>query len=327
MKKLLPIFLSFIMVGGAWSEEIVPISAEPITPIGVDLAARANALETCSRVQDGIRSIMILGGVATGASAVGTVAGGVGVYAGIQARSYDEEFIAGLWTELPNQISALNTDINAVFPAAGPVDTVGNNAEQINRIATELPRLEGIVNGVGEDGQPPRTPPTVAQVEAALIQAGIEGHTNRYGRVRTVAAFTAGGANLVAAGSAIAGRVTVDFNQIVSDMEMCERTAQMTGDFNAMTVCTGFNRQNIETIRNNLTIAGVVSVVGTAAGVYGGIRSRQAGPENMHLHTHATVATGIAGGAALASGLITGIPLLNLRRNAQIAAECVRALQ
>jgi len=342
----------------------VPIGANGAgisNAIGVsDLAImsinRSRALQACSSLDEGMRSLLILAGVSTATSVLGMGTGTAGAVTGIMQINEDKAQIG----RLGNQVVGATRD--------------------------RLIRFECSIDGASSGNQCPSTGPTMANMTAALAAQqmsdiqffdvlndpvrfpdGTDGDENRVryivqntdglsyvseraqslGVASTVTTFVSGGMNAVAAGSAIAARATTDFDQIRQDMTDCENFARsLTDDPNVMRACQGFNVQNIDVIRNNLAIAGVVSVLGTAAGVVGGIRSiaanniipgdgvnggeaqvKQAQEQRLSSQNQSNAFAIGSAVAGLASGLITGVPLINLQRNARIASDCLRALE
>ena len=296
-------------------------------------AARGRALEACRSLDDGMRSLLILTGVTVGAGVVGVGAGAAGAVTGFMQTAEDRDNFVAL---MANQegISEVLTVREERFDAS--IGQMEDNMTPDLAVQQEADVLffEGLQRAASPQDR-------VRFIAANTDRADMELVSQRsqvLGQVATVSTFAAGGANVIAAGTAITARVTADFDQIRQDMGDCEAFArQVVTDPNVLRSCQGFNAQNIDVIRNNLAIAGVVSVLGGAAGIYGGVRSMHANQIDPtteveaavreHLQMHRNVAAIVSGGAGLVSGLVTGVPLINMQRNARIARDCIMALE
>jgi hypothetical protein len=200
---------------------------------------------------------------------------------------------------------------------------------------------------------------TKAETDEAKRQTDIEKAretSQALGTARTISSFVGGGANVVSAGLSLGASFSVDFDQLKDDMLVCEAKAeeieairlQLMGEEmghplaaemdRIVQACQGFNIDNIDVVRRNLVIGGVVSAVGAGTGIAGGIISHRAvsaekeafaeDKDASHLRDQnmaSNVLAGVTAGASLAAGLLTGIPLVNLNRNAEVAKRCAEA--
>jgi len=277
----------------------------------LDRAIR-RAADICPSISRDIDSIKIMAGIGIAGSGVGAVAGGVALYHGWRKWQADDR-----------------------------VSELGITLERL-REARENNDLEFVLTVLGELSE------VAEDIQAARVAS------QRHGNIRTGASFIAGGAQAVSATAALGG---VDsLGNTIINMEVCSAAineiqtvvnemilvnsyeiALMERGQNIIRACRGMNAENIAVVRTRLRTAGIVSVIGTAAGVTGGVTSAiavtregagaSAANDTRHLNIAANVSAGAAAGAGVGGAILSGTALHGLIRNGNIANACANALR
>ena len=319
MKKILTISVLLITSSFAWADE-----RDDIMERYQDVRAKAES--ACKDISDPIGNIMKMAGISTISSGVGTVAAGTATVAGMIKAKKDEDIID--WTKL----------LKMVQQADGK-------------------QLVAILTWIGDKAEEEQRNKAAEKLQADIDAAKKKSQT--LGKVRTVGDFVAGGTSAISAGTAIGTVATVDFDELKKNMQNCMKysreiqslqTLLMGYDMNDPVIdemgkivdnCNGFDTKNIDTVKTTLTIAGVTSVVGTGTGIAGGIISNKAVKMEQNAgvygansgkdggtkeyNTAANVLSGVTTATSLGSALLSGLPLIGLSKNAEIARDCSRA--
>ncbi|MDR1027192.1 MAG: hypothetical protein LBL46_02135, partial [Rickettsiales bacterium] len=210
------------------------------------------ARSKCAGISDGVSALKVAAGISTGAAAVGMVAGGVAATAGFIKLDYDKKKAA-------EKNAAVKDFINFVE----------SNDQSDNQ------RMLAIAKKITSEDA---AQPTPTDAKSQFL-----------GNVRTAGAFASGGTQGVAAVSSFIGIGGID--KLAADMEACTAAVreidrqktelQFAAPDDAMIPvmqkivdgCKGLNPQNITDVKNKLAAAGIITAIGGAAGIAGGIAS------------------------------------------------------
>ena len=207
-------------------------------------------------------------------------------------------------------------------------------------------------------------------------QAKIDGLAKKsqgLGTARTVTSFVAGGTSAAAATFSFIGAAQID--DLIKEMNACdsyvreiksergELLAEGLGEGHStikemtqiISDCSGFNSGNISNIKSKFMATGIISAVGTATGVAGGITSAIAGskekagasatasvsnrdcrPEDgptcrdksgtKELNTASNILAGVTTATSATSTMLSATMIFSLKKNSDIADRCKRAL-
>lgn len=312
MKKLISLLPILLIMSVAHADERDDLMAEYSR-------TKSEMKSVCSNISEPIKKIMILGGVSTVSSSVGTLSAGTATVAGVIKADKDKDIM--YWDR---ELAAVQQMTGEQF--LGWLEYIGEKADQEQR---------------------------EKQLQDKITKGKKQSQT--LGTVRTVGDFVAGGTSAISAGTTIGAVVTVDFKQLKDDMKKCDaytdKLATLRTQFmgvsmedpilpeinNIISKCKNFNTDNIDGVKTALTIAGVTSVVGTGTGIAGGIISNKAVQEEKagkfgaleidkggtkEYNTAANILSGVTTVTSLSSALLSGIPLINLNKNLQAAQDC-----
>jgi len=258
----------------------------------------AAAQSACTETHQGLEKIKTLMGVSTGASAVGTVTSGTALVTGLAKAKTDKELAK-------------------------------MTAEDLYKYAEELEET---------------------MVKLNEERAELEKKSKTLGNVRTgmMAASTATSVT----SAATSGATIKMFEDTLNNMHNCQTLSmqlgdQKTDDDNMLRKiklvkmrCSDFDYDNITKIKKLATANTGVATAGAATGLFGTIASALANSERTrgddtfagmkkekNLNTGANIAAGVTTATSLTSVVLSGSALSNLKRNAQNAADCVKAFQ
>ena len=232
-------------------KKYIVFSMALILGFGANAASIDIARSVCPGIADGIGKIKIAAGVSVGTSAVGAVAGGVAAGAGFMKQSYDRQ-----------NAEKKNKAVNDLVAMDGKPDA-------------DIGKLKEIAEGIsGGDEKEPAAPDAKSQT---------------LGNVRTAGAFVSGGAQGVSAALAFIGMKQLD--DLANDMDACQdAVAAVEREMTELRFsepenpniapmqrivdsCKGMYSKNIRDIKSKLSAAGIVSSIGGALGIAGGITS------------------------------------------------------
>ncbi|MDR3126838.1 MAG: hypothetical protein LBT92_04375 [Rickettsiales bacterium] len=278
------------------------------------------AKDECSGIAKKIDGVKILAGVSTGASALGTLSAGAATVTGIMKTFNDKKI-----KELDDKVARL-ANLSAPGNEQALRDALDNN--EIANILDDMEKAR------------------VEREEAVK-------KSRTLGTIRTAGSFVAGGTSAV---SAVTSFIGVDqLDKIAKDMDSCSAAVREIGfirselaaespndpDLTMMDevvgACSGLNSKNIIDIKNKLTATGIVSAVGTATGIAGGITSAIAGSKEKQgasamksekeggtkgLNLASNILAGVTTATSLGSTVISGITLADLNKNDDRAKDC-----
>lgn len=282
------------------------------------------AKKACKSISGSIQNIMILGGVATVSSSIGTVSAGIATVAGFQKIEEDRK-VLDFTLELEN-IEKMNE-------------------KQFLAWLERLGELQAMEKAV----------------QAKKDRCDAKKRSETLGNIRTIGDFVAGGTSAISAGTTIGAVVSVNFDDLKKNMKDCEKYAKEISKIKTdlmgidlsdpmipemdriVSRCRNFNLENIDGVKTALTIAGIVSIAGTGTGIAGGIFSNTAvqlekqgalGSISVNdtervgtkeYNDAANILSAVTTATSLTSGLLSGIPLINLNKNLETAKSCESA--
>jgi hypothetical protein len=364
--------------------ELLPIQDQnSVNPDSINLIASAR--EVCADISDGIDKIKIAAGISVGAGAVGTLAVGASAAVGFineNSKPILKITLAGAATESKEIIigDSANGSIKQAVSIAAKDDsakTAGAITAAINGNA-DFPftaKSDGALLTVTAKEKDFLFDQDYVKGLVDQLPAGITAEAQYADKsgvlatVRTAGSFVAGGTQAVAAVSSFIGGAGLD--KLAKDMNSCSAIVREIGaDLMRRRIetpddpsieqmakisdsCKGLNTKNITDIKKAMISSGILSTVGAAAGIAGGVASvaankndfgaapaagidgGQAGAENNVAPVVAaandeskylTLATNImlvaSGATSLIGTIISGTVLANLNKNGEIAAKC-----
>jgi len=277
-------------------------------------ASRDGAARVCGGLASQIDSVKTMAGIGVGAGALGATAGTIGAVVGIMHA--ENEKVLRMLNDPKATETALARMEYLIVKTGG---NLGNLSEAERKELTDL------------------------SFDLTEVRAGLQRRSERLGTVRTAVAFTAGAAGIGGAAASFSGRRNI--GDLISDMQECNRLVQeidrqrielafvqpeapaLAQMANIVASCSGLNHRNMETVRDRLRTAGIISVVGATTGIVGGVTSMVAkGQESgHHANTAATVLSGASGAANLGGAILSGSALSGLNANSAIARRCAEA--
>jgi hypothetical protein len=222
--------------------------------------------------------------------------------------------------------------------------------ERIRELTLNQDELESAV----DNGELAELLDKMDSVKAELAAA--QKKSNTLGTVRTVGSFVAGGTSVVSAATSFVGAGALD--KLVKDMNACDsyvreiKSQRAELEFVAASDpaleqmdrvidgCSGLNSRNISDIKSKLTASGIVSAVGAATGIAGGVTSLMAGKREKNgalaaasgkdggtkeLNMASNVLAVATTATSLGSAVIGGVTLADLMKNGEVAEKCKAA--
>ncbi|MDR3208717.1 MAG: hypothetical protein LBT45_02595 [Rickettsiales bacterium] len=322
MKKYLIIILAAIAP--------VSVFADAATDeiLGRYNASLGKAQSFCSALPEQIGRVKLMSGISLGATAVGTIGGGAAVATGIIKWNNDKK-IDGM------------VDPAVVKARAEELQTKAKDRTITPQEADELVLLAKHIKDDKEK---------FPQAEKDLKDA--KDHSNTMGNVRTAGAFVSGAGGAVGAATSLGSLKTLDdlitymnacdsyVNEIdkqLMELRFAEPDNPAIAKMNAVVNnCKGMSSKNIADIKGKLKVGGVISAVGGAAGILGGITSMMAkngasatgaeGKESTKgLNMAANISSGVASVGNLGGAIISGVALSGLMKNGDIAKKCAES--
>jgi len=322
MKNILIAAFVFTVIARAASA-VVTGMMPTVDPLGTRIQrAIDRAADICPGIARDIDRIKIMAGVGIAGSAVGAVTGVVALHRGIKKWQADDN------------IRDLGITLEALRAARDTGDRAAVLA-MLNNLADIQAEIEATEQAIG----------------AARIES------QRLGNSRTNNSLISGGAQAVSATATLGGADSLgntiinievcssainDIQAIVNEMIMANsyEIALIERGQNIIRACRGMDAENIAVVRGRLRTAGIVSVIGTAAGITGGVTSaiavnREAagasatdGEGNTRgLNLAANISAGAAAGAGIGGAILSGTALAGLIKNGNIANACAEALR
>ena len=300
---------------------IVPCIAKA-EPLSLNDALQATN-RACSGIDDKLSSLKQMAGINTAITAVGTVAGGVALGAGIAKANVDKE-----QQELEEKVKRLIAEKSNI-----PIE----NIEIENPVEFER-QLSSIVNtGISDDTQ------KIAELEKK---------SKTLGNVRTGTLAVSTVSNI--AGTAIATTNKVDedleekINKCISsikDLSVAKLAAKVENTANdtelstaerIITACRDYEYIDIKSINKRATGAAVASGIGIGTGVVGTITSAVANTDKTrngdeqkekNLNTTANVMAGASTAASATATIFNATQISAIKKVAKVAEACEEALR
>jgi len=304
-------------------------------------ASYNKAMNFCTRLPAQMTGAKLAAGISLGTSAVGTLAAGTALGTGIAKAVKDKE------------MGKIKDDMDK-RPDLGVFDsTAGLDKDKALRAAEDFIKMAPAQRDkLDKDGL------LMVAYGLKIMNEQDQAKMNELskksaalGTVRTVGNFIAGGAS---AGSAISAFVgAAQFDNLIKDMNACDshvrdikgqrdelkalapNDALLADMDDIVAACSGLNSRNIGDVKNKLTAVGIISSVGAATGIAGGITSAVAGSKEAHgalgakdtkgLNIASNVLAGVTTATAGTSTVISGIMLSDLVKNSDTADTCAGA--
>jgi len=296
-----------------------PDDSAVVAEVKTRYAASYNrAMNFCTRLPAQMNGAKLAAGISLGTSALGTLAAGTALGTGIAKSALDNK-IGAAQSKLDTLLAASDEEFKAAIADGSLLALLQENDKELSNLKAALDKDK--------------------QTSAAL------------GTVRTVGNFVAGGAS---AGSAISAFVgAAQFDNLIKDMNACDshvrdikgqrdelkalapNDALLADMDDIVAACSGLNSRNIGDVKNKLTAVGIISSVGAATGIAGGITSAVAGSKEAHgalgakdtkgLNIASNVLAGVTTATAGTSTVISGIMLSDLVKNSDTADTCAGA--
>ena len=312
----------------------VPVSGEEVNTAEVrakiaNLQSKISEVRSeCSGIKKDLDTIFGFTTATTVASGLGTVAAGGALVSGVMKSKKDK-----LIEEKENELKLLQSR----------TDNLSDDPEVLKQqIAEIMPSLD-------ED--------------YARLQKEIEEETKKskmLGNVRTGLMAGATVTSAVSTGTSIGATVNADklakkmsdCNQKLYELriakselealESSDKSAVEAGE-NATRIlgaCTGFNKNNINTVKNKMTASAIISGIGTATGATGTITSAMANSKKVreddsvkgkkkekNLNLTANIMAGITTGTSLSTTVISATAIADAKKDSKMAEECEAVLK
>ena len=125
-------------------------------------------------------------------------------------------------------------------------------------------------------------------------------------------------------------------------LESFDKSAVEAGKnaFKILGACTGFNKNNINTVKNKMTASAIISGIGTATGATGTITSAMANSKKVreddsekgkkkekNLNLTANIMAGITTGTSLSTTVISATAIADAKKDSKMAEECEAVLK
>jgi len=294
-----------------------------------------NAQKFCSGLSGKLDVIKVMAGVSTAASAVGTAAAGTAFVTGLIKSSIDKNIL--------EQVKKTAVNANKLI-------TMGEKEFFSNRdlLKETLQNLKAQIRE--NDATRARLTRELTQLEKDINKSRV------LGTVRTAGLFVAGGTSAVAATTSFMG--ASQFDELAKNMNACDSYIKeikdqrtelaalkssdqlLTQMDNIVISCSGLNSGNIIDVKSKFLATGIISSVGAATGLAGGITSAIAGHKEKQgalgaqsskdggtkgLNVASNVLAGVTTATAATSTIISGITLSDLMKNSEIADACAKA--
>jgi hypothetical protein len=293
-KFIIYLSAAFVLVGTARADDNAIIAEI----MGRYNASFAKAQSFCSGLPEKINSVKRMVGVSIGAGALGTVAGAAGAAAGFIKSS---------------------NDADAEKKIARLIELVGADDAKKMEAVKSLEMQKILTYFLGE------------------TLANQRGASKMYGVARTAGSAMSGAGAGVGAAAALGGVKVLD--ELILNMNACDsyvreiesqknelafsapndpNIAKMGG---VVESCKGMSSKNIDEIKGKLKAAGIISIIGAAAGVAGGVVSAVA-KNGEGLNMTANISAAASAGANIGGALISAAALGGLNKNGDIANRC-----
>ena len=125
-------------------------------------------------------------------------------------------------------------------------------------------------------------------------------------------------------------------------LESSDKSAVEAGKnaFKILSACTGYNKNNINTVKNKMTASAIISGIGTATGATGTITSAMANSKKVreddsvkgkkkekNLNLTANIMAGITTGTSLSTTVISATAIADAKKDSKMAEECEAVLK
>ena len=309
-KKMITIILTIFFVSPTLADDAIvnEIKGRYSTSLG-------KAKGFCSGLAGKLDSVKVMAGIGIASGAVGTIAGGAALTTGIMKSAEDLAAKSRKNAEALKELMAI--------------------AKKPNRTEGDVMAAFKILEGMNKSEQQSST---------------VNARSQLLGNIRTGTAFAAGGTGAIGAITSFAGVGTLD--KLIEDMNACDSyVREIESQKNELTFaapndstitqmnkivesCKGMSSKNIADVKSKLKAAGIISAIGAAAGIAGGITSaiavsKEKDPNNKEntkgFNTAANITSGVAAASGLGGAILSGVTLSGLNKNGDIAAKCKAA--
>ncbi len=294
-------------------------------PLSLNAALQAT-YTACSGIDDSLSYLKKMAGINTAVTAVGTVAGGVALGAGIAKANVDQE-----QKELEEKVRKLIAEKSNI-----PIENI--EIEDQTEFQRQLSVAAGATNGeISADQQ------KIAELEQK---------SKTLGNVRTGTLATSTATNV--AGAIIAGTNNVD-KDLENRIENCKKAvdnlqrsvaqARMDGEDiskaqQVITACREYNYVDISTINSKSKGAMISSIVGATTGAVGTITSASANSDSIradntesgkqkeqNLNTASNIMTGTATVASVGATIFNATQIGAIKKLVTVADKCEEAFK
>jgi hypothetical protein len=339
MKYLLVIFA--VMIGSAARAATVDDAAvKEIMDKYAPVYERAKG--SCQSLPEQLKSVKIMAGVGIGAGVVGLAGGATGATAGLLKAGTDS-----LMTKLETDYSGIEVSDEVVNKFQ---ELAKMPAEELIKQIREDQKLKEILQNYkkysDETEEGAKREILGKIVNDAKLYATAKKMSDGLGNIRTAGSFVGGAGGVGGAVAGFGGAAKLD--DLIVAMETCATETKKIEDLKMeltfadpgnpalaeMTKiaenCRGLNTKNIEDIRAKFKTAGIISIVGAATGIAGGVASMAAKDKDKenrgnNTNTASTVLSGVSGAAGGVTAVLSGIVLSGLNKNSEIADKCTSA--
>ena len=180
------------------------------------------------------------------------------------------------------------------------------------------------------------------------VDKGPNKQSQTFGNIRTAGAFVAGAGGTVGAITSFSGTKTLDdlilnmnacdfhiqdIKKLKDELSFAEPDDSTLSEMNRVIEnCKGMSSKNIAEVKSKLRAAGILSIVGAAAGITGGITSaaavsqeKQKSQDAKKLNMAANISSGVATAGNLGGAILSGATLSGLNKNSAVAKACAGA--
>ncbi len=250
-----------------------------------------------------------------------------------------------------NECNGIKKDLDTIF-ALSVATTVSSG---VGTLAAGTALTTGILKDKAEgDIFKPETEnitvENVEQVKENLDKKIKQLDANKLGNVRTVAMGTAAATSAVSTGTSIGAAVNA--KKLAEKMEKCnaklaelklakaeleaeepEDKTQIDKASSILGVCTGYNQDNIITLKTKMTANAIVSGVGTGAATAGTVTSvlansdKTSSDKKQKLDLTTNILAGVTTGTSATSTVLSATSIDNAKKDSEMAKNCEEILK
>ena len=273
-----------------------------------------SASSACSGIKSNIDRIFGLTTATTVASGLGTVAAGVALTTGIMKSNLDKKIDRANAGDLTDE-----KNFQAYLDRLQRVTLEGGTASDIDNADAKKSKTLGNIRSIGMATATVTSGVSLGTSIASTLSAGkladkMEDCDRKVADVR----YAKANAEALLESSSD------------SNLENLVNKAQ-----NISSKCSGFDKQNINTLKNMMTASAVVSGIGTATGAAGTVTSIMANKDSVRnddseagkrkekkLNLASNILAGVTAGASASTTVISGIALTKAKKDSGVAGDC-----